>query len=111
MTKESKSSYETFFDNKWRPAASWVYLVICVFDFLIFPLLFTGTQLAFGAAITQWEPLTIKGAGIIHVAFGAILGVSAWGRTKEKLNSNRHSHRHDDSYDSDGDDFPRDYRR
>ena len=36
-------------------------------------------------ASTQWQPLTLQGGGLVHVAFGAIIGVTAFGRTKEKL--------------------------
>jgi hypothetical protein len=30
--------------------------------------------------------LTLQGAGLFHIAMGAIIGVAAWGRTQEKLN-------------------------
>ena len=35
--------------------------------------------------ITQWDPLTLKGAGLFHIAMGAVLGIAAFGRTQEKL--------------------------
>jgi hypothetical protein len=35
--------------------------------------------------ITQWQPLTLQGAGLFHIAMGAVLGISAFGRTQEKL--------------------------
>jgi hypothetical protein len=35
--------------------------------------------------ITQWNPLTLQGAGLFHIAMGAVLGLAAWGRTQEKL--------------------------
>jgi hypothetical protein len=35
--------------------------------------------------ITQWNPLTLQGAGLFHIAMGAVLGISAFGRTQEKL--------------------------
>lgn len=34
---------------------------------------------------TQWSPLTLQGAGLFHMAMGAIIGVAAFGRTQEKL--------------------------
>jgi hypothetical protein len=37
-------------------------------------------------AITQWNPLTLQGAGLFHIAMGAVLGIAAFGRTQEKLN-------------------------
>jgi hypothetical protein len=36
--------------------------------------------------ITQWNPLTLQGAGLFHIAMGAVLGIAAFGRTQEKLN-------------------------
>jgi hypothetical protein len=34
---------------------------------------------------TQWQPLTLQGAGLFHIAMGAVLGIAAYGRTQEKL--------------------------
>ena len=36
--------------------------------------------------MTQWNPLTLQGAGLFHIAMGAVLGIAAFGRTQEKLN-------------------------
>jgi hypothetical protein len=30
--------------------------------------------------------MTLQGAGLFHMAMGAVLGLAAWGRTQEKLN-------------------------
>jgi hypothetical protein len=35
--------------------------------------------------ITQWQPLTLQGAGLFHIAMGAVLGIAALGRTQEKM--------------------------
>ena len=32
-----------------------------------------------------WQSLTLSNGGLIHLAFGAILGVSAWTRGQEKI--------------------------
>jgi hypothetical protein len=45
---------------------------------------FWETQAA-NDAFRQWQPLTLQGAGLFHMAMGAVLGLSAWGRTQEKL--------------------------
>jgi hypothetical protein len=34
-----------------------------------------------------WQSLTLSNGGLIHMAFGAILGVAAYGRTQEKVAS------------------------
>lgn len=46
---------------------------------------FWETQAA-NDAFRQWVPITLQGGGLFHVAMGAVLGVSAYGRTQEKLN-------------------------
>ena len=62
------------------------YMVTCVADFVIFPVLWSLLQSAQAGEITsQWAPLTLQNGGLYHLAMGAILGISAWGRTKEKL--------------------------
>jgi hypothetical protein len=43
-------------------------------------------QTATHTPITQWNPLTLQGAGLFHIAMGAVLGIAAFGRTQEKLN-------------------------
>jgi hypothetical protein len=38
-----------------------------------------------GRVETQWQPITLQGAGLYHIAMGAVLGIAAYGRTQEKL--------------------------
>jgi DnaJ-class molecular chaperone len=38
-----------------------------------------------GSVTSQWQPLTLQGAGLYHIAMGAVLGIAAYGRTKEKV--------------------------
>jgi len=92
---------KTLDDNSWHqkmwlPAAAAVYLLICLFDFIIMPVyvaahnsrvetmifqkiegkdvvdiadsLIKGNQ-----ALKQWNPLTLLGGGMFHLAFGALL--------------------------------------
>lgn len=72
---------------KWRPAMGWMYMAVCIFDFIIFPILWTLIQAydAQGVVTTEWDPLTLKGGGLFHVAMGAVLGVAAWSRGQEKI--------------------------
>jgi hypothetical protein len=55
-------------------------------DFIGFPLItmFLPSILHAGAYI-PWKTLTLEGGGMIHMAFGAILGISAWTRGTEKV--------------------------
>ena len=92
------ASEESWLNRTWRPAAAVVYLAICVFDFILAPA-FMGFKSANIAQMatsikdldpavaialiqnrTPWQPLTMQGSGLFHVAFGAILGVAAWTR-------------------------------
>ncbi len=72
-------------NNRWRPAMGWLYMVTCTFDFILFPILWGIIQALTHAKLEQWQPLTLQGAGLYHLAMGAVLGVAAYGRTKEKL--------------------------
>jgi hypothetical protein len=83
----STQNKETGFNNKWRPAMGWLYLAVCAFDFVIFPILWNLAQATYlkQVVFTQWNPLTLQGAGFFHIAMGAVLGISAYGRTQEKI--------------------------
>lgn len=77
---------EHWINKHWRPALGWSYLVICMFDFLVAPIGWSVFQAAAHGNVTaQWQPLTLQGAGLYHLAMGAFLGVTSFGRTKEKL--------------------------
>ncbi len=74
--------------TRWRPAVAWSYLAVCLFDFMIGPMFFNVLQyLDSDTSITMWQSITLQGGGIYHLSMGAIVGVSAFGRTKEKLAS------------------------
>jgi hypothetical protein len=73
-------------NKKWRPVMGWVYMLTCTCDFVVFPILWSLLQaLTHGNVTSQWQPLTLQGAGLYHIAMGAVLGIAAYGRTKEKV--------------------------
>ena len=73
-------------NKKWRPVMGWVYMMTCTADFVVFPVLWSLLQaLSHGSVTSQWQPLTLQGAGLYHIAMGAVLGIAAYGRTKEKV--------------------------
>ena len=77
---------EPKFFRIWRPLVAYVYIVVCIFDFVIFPLLWSLLQMhASGTVTLQWQPLTLQNGAFFHFAMGGIIGVTAHGRTKEKL--------------------------
>lgn len=70
----------------WRPLMGYMYMLICLLDMAVFPIAWSILQAATHQPITQWNPLTLQGAGLFHIAMGAVLGISAFGRTQEKIN-------------------------
>ena len=89
----------------WKTMCAIVYIVICIFDFILIPAWF-GVSRTFiekerflsekiweldpsvqirliDAATFQHEPLTLQGAGMFHLAFGALLTGSAISRKKD----------------------------
>lgn len=92
----------------WKPAAAIIYLLICLFDFVVVPVymglwapklheiimaikdLPADAQIVvLNLELAPWEPLTLKGGGLFHVAFGAILGATVWTRGQERVNEIR----------------------
>ena len=89
MSEEVKSASEQkkedWMNSKWRPMMGWMYMVVCMMDMVVFPILWSLLQTFHHQTITQWNPLTLQGAGLFHIAMGAVLGIAAFGRTQEKL--------------------------
>jgi len=87
VKSESEKKKEDWMNSKWRPMMGWMYMVVCTMDFIGFPILWSLLQsMSHGQVNSQWQPLTLQGAGLFHIAMGAVLGVAAYGRTQEKLN-------------------------
>jgi hypothetical protein len=88
VKKEDKPQ-EDWMTKKWRPMMAMMYMICCLCDFALFPIMFTIVQFwevqAANDAFRQWVPITLQGGGLFHVAMGAVLGVSAYGRTQEKV--------------------------
>jgi hypothetical protein len=83
----SEKKKEDWMNTKWRPMMGWMYMLVCMADFVIFPVLWSIAQAAHGGSVqTQWNPITLQGAGLFHMAMGAILGIAVYGRTQEKMN-------------------------
>jgi hypothetical protein len=81
-----KNTNEDWINKKWRPAMGWLYMAVCAFDFIIFPILWSILQaMSKGSVTTAWQPITLQGAGLFHISMGAVLGIAAYGRTKEKI--------------------------
>jgi len=82
---ENAKQNEDWMVKKWRPAMGWCYMVICCLDMAIFPVAWNIAQVLTKTPLVQWNPLTLQGAGLFHLAMGAVLGIAAWSRGQEKI--------------------------
>ena len=83
---DAEKKKEDWMNSKWRPMMGWMYMLTCTMDFVVFPVLWSIIQVMGGGEVkTQWSPITLQGAGLFHMAMGAVLGLAAWGRTQEKM--------------------------
>lgn len=86
MAKEAEKQQEDWMTTKWRPMMAVTYMATIWFDFVIGPIIFNILQYwNLGQAVTSWTPLTLQGGGLYHISMGAILGIAAWTRGKEKI--------------------------
>jgi len=87
--KAEDKKVEDWMTTKWRPMMAVMYMCVCTFDFILAPILWAIVQFwetqAANDAFRQWQPLTLQGAGLFHMAMGAVLGITAWSRGQEKL--------------------------
>lgn len=82
----SDSQQDNWIVTRWRPFMAWTYMATCIFDFIIGPIFYNILQFHLhNGNIEMWQAITLQGGGLYHVAMGAVLGISALGRTKEKL--------------------------
>jgi hypothetical protein len=99
---------EAWYKKMWRPMCAGTYIIIVCFDFLIMPIVIesynarednksaVALALQFKEPTAQiqalktfaekrtWNPLTLMGGGLFHLAFGALLTGAAVTRGMEK---------------------------
>lgn len=81
---ESELFYRTTAIRRfWRPAMAWLYFVVIALDFIVFPII------AIQAGVANYEPITLHGGGLFHVAMGAIVASASIGRSWEKMTQYR----------------------
>jgi hypothetical protein len=90
LDDQLKKEDEHWVKAYWRPCAGWLYMMICFMDFIGFPLISMFLPIFFKkdgitASYVAWQSLTLSNGGLIHLAFGAILGVAAYSRGQEKI--------------------------
>ena len=83
----AEQSGEDFMSKNWRPMMAMTYMLTCLFDFVAGPILYNLLQFYNpGQDLAMWQPLTLQGGGLYHIAMGVVLGITAHGRTQEKIN-------------------------
>ena len=80
-------SVDDYLKDLWRPLIAWVYAIIVLFDFMIAPIMLGVYCAAFRQPYIEWHSLTIQGGGMFHIAMGAVIGVSSYSHSQEKINS------------------------
>lgn len=75
---------EGWFKTTWRPAMAWQYFAVCLFDFLLAPLLTAWYSYYTKTPYVPWKPITLSEGAAYHLAMGAIVGISAYMRGREK---------------------------
>ena len=86
MQSTEKLPEKDFMTSKWRPMMAVMYMIVCICDFVLFPVMWSLFQAVnHGQVSSQWQPITLQGAGLFHMAMGAVLGVAAWSRGQEKM--------------------------
>lgn len=86
VTPKPKIATESWFKSRWRPAMAWLYMALIVYDFMLMPILWPIAMFFLKIPFVAWSPLTLQGGALIHLAFGGVLGLYTWGRTKELTN-------------------------
>ncbi len=76
---------DNWMQRNWRSGMAIQYLVVCLFDFMIAPILTWLYSYVTSTPIVVWVPLTIQGGSMYHLSMGAICGVTSWSKSKEKI--------------------------
>lgn len=79
-TASSRIKEEHWLQKYWRPSMAWQYFTVCLFDFMLAPVLGAIYSAVRDIPMVAWHPLTLEGGGMYHLAMGAVLGISAWTR-------------------------------
>jgi hypothetical protein len=76
---------EHWMKSYWRPAMGWLYMLMCFCDFIAFPIISIFIPIITKMPYVAWQSLTLSNGGLIHLSFGAILGITSYTRGQEKI--------------------------
>lgn len=83
--KASGKQEEHWMKAFWRPSLAFVYLIIVLFDFVIFPAFLAFLSFKHGQTYIPYQSISLQSGGLIHLSFGTILGLSAYTRGMAKI--------------------------
>lgn len=110
VTEQTPWQHEEWIKSKWRPLMAYVYMAICVFDFILAPLTRIWFSIYTKTDLVPWQSLTLSEGGLFHLSMGTILGVAAWTRGQEKIRRVEYGSMYM-NYDDDENHDPDAYRR
>jgi hypothetical protein len=87
---------EDWINRKWRPLMAVSYMAICLFDFIVAPVINYAFFGRMGTDFISWKPLTMSDGGMFHIAMGAVLGITAWQRGEEKKTRYRNDYEYEE---------------
>lgn len=69
---------------------AWQYFIVCLYDFLIAPIIYNHLSLINPSQLVQWDPITLQSGGLYHIAMAAIAGIYTWTRGIENMEMIKH---------------------
>ena len=86
MTNRRKQrETDSWIKNYWRSAMAWQYFMVCLFDFMLAPIMLAIYSHWTHSTLVMWQPLTLQGAGLYHLSMGAIIGVTSYAKSQERI--------------------------
>jgi len=85
MSKTKDQYNQTWMQSHWRPAMAWQYMAVCLFDFILAPIFLGLYSYYTKTPYIAWIPLSLQGGGLYHLAMGAIVGVTSYAKSQERV--------------------------
>ena len=64
---------------------AWQYMAVCLFDFILAPIFLGLYSYYTKTPYIAWIPLSLQGGGLYHLAMGAIVGVTSYAKSQERV--------------------------
>ena len=85
ITEKRRIKDDGWMQQYWRPIMAWQYLVVCLFDFMLAPIFLGWFAYVTKTPLGVWTPLTVQGGGLYHLSMGAIVGITSYAKTQERV--------------------------